>query len=173
MKWDSKQYLQYINERTQPAVDLVKRIPMENPASALDVGCGPGNSTAIIKAQFPNAHVLGIDNSEDTHFYEWDKAKRKAAFSRSDSSLLCFAGVYRVDDEGHRFVILTTEANESVLPVHERMPLVLDQEQIADWIDDDRQTQAILRQKMPAMARRIEPRARKSSELYLFPDFEG
>ncbi len=65
MKWDSKQYLQYVSERTQPAVDLVRRIPLENPASALDVGCGPGNSTAIVKAQFPDARVLGIDNSED------------------------------------------------------------------------------------------------------------
>lgn len=65
MKWDSKQYLQYANERTQPAVDLVKRIAFDNPASALDVGCGPGNSTAILKAQFPGATVLGIDNSED------------------------------------------------------------------------------------------------------------
>ena len=65
MKWDSKQYLQYANERTQPAVDLVKRIALDNPASALDVGCGPGNSTAILKAQFPGAEVLGIDNSED------------------------------------------------------------------------------------------------------------
>ncbi len=65
MKWDSRQYLQYANERTQPAVDLVKRIPLEAPASALDVGCGPGNSTAIVKAQFPDACVLGIDNSED------------------------------------------------------------------------------------------------------------
>ena len=65
MKWDSKQYLQYAGERTQPAVDLVKRIPLEGPATALDVGCGPGNSTAIVKAQFPHARVLGIDNSED------------------------------------------------------------------------------------------------------------
>lgn len=65
MKWDSKQYLRYANERTQPAVDLAQRILLENPSSALDVGCGPGNSAAILKARFPGAKVIGIDNSED------------------------------------------------------------------------------------------------------------
>ena len=108
-----------------------------------------------------------------SRFYEWDKAKRKTAFSRPDSPLLCFAGFYRVDDGGPRFVILTTEANESVLPVHERMPLVLNREQIAEWVYDGRKTQTILRQKMPPMVRQTEQKTQNSSELYLFPEFEG
>ena len=108
-----------------------------------------------------------------SRFYEWDKAKRKTSFSRSDPPLLCLAGLYRVDHDGLRFVILTTEANESVLPVHERMPLVIEREQIPEWISDDDRTQAILRQKMPSMVRGLEQKTQRTSELYLFPDFAG
>ena len=67
MKWDSKQYLQFENERNQPAVDLTKRIVSntETAKSIIDIGCGPGNSTAILKTFFPKAEVLGVDNSDN------------------------------------------------------------------------------------------------------------
>ena len=108
-----------------------------------------------------------------SRFYEWDRAKRKSLFSRPDSRPLCFAGLYRVDGSGSRFVILTTEANESILPVHDRMPLIIDREQIPKWIYDNRQFQTILRQKMPPMASQPEQKAQRPSELYLFQDFDG
>ena len=67
MKRDSKQYLQFENERNQPAIDLAKRIVSntEMAKSIIDVGCGPGNSTAILKTFFPEAEVLGVDNTDD------------------------------------------------------------------------------------------------------------
>ena len=67
MKWDSKQYLQFENERNQPAVDLVKRIVSntEMAKSIIDIGCGPGNSIAILKTFSPEAEVLGVDNTDD------------------------------------------------------------------------------------------------------------
>ena len=108
-----------------------------------------------------------------SRFYEWDKTKRKTAFSHPTSRLLCFAGLYRIGEDGPRFVILTTGANDSVRPVHERMPLIIGREQIPEWIFDGRQTQMILRQKMPPMARELEQKAQRASELYLFPDFMG
>ena len=64
-KWDSEKYLKFEKERTQPAIDLVRRVEGRNVSSALDVGCGPGNSSAVIKNVFPNADVLGIDFSAD------------------------------------------------------------------------------------------------------------
>ena len=61
--WSSSQYLKFENERTQPAIDLVNRIYINNPQKILDIGCGPGNSTQVLSMKFPNAYILGIDNS--------------------------------------------------------------------------------------------------------------
>ncbi len=61
--WNSEQYLKYENERTQPAIDLANRIYIDVPKKVIDIGCGPGNSTQILAQRFPNAYILGIDNS--------------------------------------------------------------------------------------------------------------
>ena len=61
-QWDSAQYLKFEKQRTQPSIDLAARVPIEA-KNALDVGCGPGNSTAVLAKRFPNASVTGIDNS--------------------------------------------------------------------------------------------------------------
>lgn len=63
--WNPEQYLKFRNQRTQPAIDLAKRIRIDNPRTILDVGCGPGNSTKVLKDTFPKAYILGIDSSED------------------------------------------------------------------------------------------------------------
>jgi trans-aconitate 2-methyltransferase len=61
--WNSNLYLKFKNERTQPAIDLVNRIQHENPRIIIDIGCGPGNSTIVLKQRFPQATILGVDNS--------------------------------------------------------------------------------------------------------------
>ncbi|MGL4107486.1 methyltransferase domain-containing protein [Clostridium sp. LP20] len=63
--WNSEQYLMFKNERTQPAIDLVNRIAIENSRKIIDIGCGPGNSTEVLAKRFPNAYVLGVDSSSD------------------------------------------------------------------------------------------------------------
>ena len=64
-KWDANQYLKFENQRTLPAIDLANRIKDLAPATVLDIGCGPGNSTNIVKKAFPDADVIGIDSSQD------------------------------------------------------------------------------------------------------------
>lgn len=59
--WNAAQYLKFETERTQPAIDLARRIPQTSPRRILDVGCGPGNSSAVLAATFPGASILGID----------------------------------------------------------------------------------------------------------------
>lgn len=61
--WQPGQYLKYRNERTQPAIDLVNRLNLADPKRIIDIGCGPGNSTAILKERWPDAAVCGLDNS--------------------------------------------------------------------------------------------------------------
>lgn len=62
-EWNSDLYLKFKQQRTQPAFDLAKRVEKYHPFSVADLGCGPGNSTAVVKAVFPDARLVGIDNS--------------------------------------------------------------------------------------------------------------
>lgn len=61
--WNSELYLKFKKERTQPSVDLVNAIKAVNPKKIIDIGCGPGNSTSVLKKQFPNADITGADFS--------------------------------------------------------------------------------------------------------------
>lgn len=64
-RWDSDQYLKFANERTQPAIDLLARVAMDAPRSIADLGCGPGNSTALLRQRWPAAAVVGVDSSAE------------------------------------------------------------------------------------------------------------
>lgn len=61
--WDSKLYIKFKKERTQPAADLANRLRGYNPHKIADIGCGPGNSTSVVKSVFPGADITGIDSS--------------------------------------------------------------------------------------------------------------
>jgi trans-aconitate 2-methyltransferase len=63
--WSSDQYLRFAAERTQPCRDLVARIALDAPRMIVDLGCGPGNSTAVLRARWPAADLTGLDNSAD------------------------------------------------------------------------------------------------------------
>ena len=61
--WDPSLYLQYSAERTRPAAELLARVPLADITSGVDLGCGPGNSTALLKQRWPSAQIAGVDNS--------------------------------------------------------------------------------------------------------------
>ncbi|MCQ0987103.1 trans-aconitate 2-methyltransferase [Jiella marina] len=61
--WNADLYLKFAAERTRPAAELLARVPLETVERALDLGCGPGNSTELIVRRFPGASVEGIDTS--------------------------------------------------------------------------------------------------------------
>lgn len=61
--WDPTQYLRYGGERLRPALDLLARIDHGAPRHIVDLGCGPGNVTALLKRRWPAADVLGVDAS--------------------------------------------------------------------------------------------------------------
>lgn len=65
MTWSAKQYTTFERERTRPVRDLVAAIPNTEVRTAIDLGCGPGNSTEVLADRYPHASVSGTDNSDD------------------------------------------------------------------------------------------------------------
>ena len=63
--WDPGQYLKFADHRLRPALDLMGRIPLEDPHVVYDLGCGGGNVTRILADRWPEASVIGMDNSPD------------------------------------------------------------------------------------------------------------
>ena len=86
-------------------------------------------------------------------FYEWNRRKEKNTFYRKDSPVLFMAGCCRQYEDGARFVILTTKANASMKPVHDRMPLILEEKEIASWIFDEEKAEDLLH-KTPCLLER-------------------
>ncbi len=70
--WNADIYLKFKEERTQPSKDLVAKIPIQSPNRIIDIGCGPGNSTAVLGNRYNDAYILGVDNSSEMI----DKAKK-------------------------------------------------------------------------------------------------
>lgn len=61
--WSPDLYLRFAGERNRPALDLLAQVAVRKPETVYDLGCGPGNSTAMLLHRFPKASVTGIDNS--------------------------------------------------------------------------------------------------------------
>ncbi|MDC7218936.1 MAG: methyltransferase domain-containing protein [Spirochaetales bacterium] len=55
--------MKYGRERTQPVIDLVSRIELNTPERIIDIGCGPGNSTAVLAGRWPKSRITGLDSS--------------------------------------------------------------------------------------------------------------
>ena len=89
--WDPGLYLRFADERLRPALDLLAQVPLQAPASVVDLGCGPGNITGILRHRFPRAELVGIDGSaamlekaraavtdarfDQADFFQWQPAR--------------------------------------------------------------------------------------------------
>jgi trans-aconitate 2-methyltransferase len=63
VSWNPDTYLAFADYRERPIAELIARIPPVDPARAVDLGCGTGNSTAALRKAFPGAATMGIDTS--------------------------------------------------------------------------------------------------------------
>ena len=95
-------------------MDLVARIDLSAPATTLDVGCGPGNSTEVLRGRWPSSRVTGLDNSAQMiaaarTSHDWGE------WVRADAAHL------GVDGEGERWDLVFSNATLQWIPDHERL----------------------------------------------------
>ena len=63
--WDPERYLRFADERGRPFVELVGRVAADAPRTVVDLGCGPGNLTGLLKQRWPSAQVTGLDSAPE------------------------------------------------------------------------------------------------------------
>jgi trans-aconitate 2-methyltransferase len=63
--WDPDRYLTYADERGRPFVELLARVGAERPSTVVDLGCGPGSLTALLRDRWPDADIRGLDSSPE------------------------------------------------------------------------------------------------------------
>jgi trans-aconitate 2-methyltransferase len=65
MSWNPAQYLKFAGPRLRPAVDLLSRVSIDAPHTVFDLGCGAGETTALLAARFGAAKISGVDSSPE------------------------------------------------------------------------------------------------------------
>ena len=86
-------------------------------------------------------------------FYEWDPYKARFRFTLPDGGLILMAGFWHEEQGMPRYTILTTEANDSMKPVHNRMPVMIGRDEIRPWITEDGRTSEFLERPQPRLVR--------------------
>lgn len=96
------------------------------------------SETASQKPMFKQSILQRCCVVPSTGFYEWthDSQKKKYKFNLQKQENLYMAGIWNEYGGEKHFVILTTAANQSMAPIHNRMPLILPKELIRSWIND-------------------------------------
>lgn len=107
----------------------IKKAPMLNNARA---------ETVKEKPSFRSAYKSRRCIIPASGFYEWlddSKPKQPFYFYRPDNKLFAFAGLWESWNDIESCVIVTTDANEVMSPVHERMPVILGDNDYGLWLD--------------------------------------
>jgi trans-aconitate 2-methyltransferase len=65
MSWDPRQYQRFADQRLRPARDLLAQVSLCEAREVVDLGCGTGNVTALLKKRWPQARITGIDQSPE------------------------------------------------------------------------------------------------------------
>lgn len=63
--WDPGQYLRYADHRLRPALELLDRVTLADPAVIYDLGCGSGHITRMLAQRWPSAEIFGLDQSPE------------------------------------------------------------------------------------------------------------
>jgi len=96
-------------------------------------------------------------------FYEWARTKEtKQAYriQTKDQSIFAIAGLYTTFTKSdgskyHSTVIITTQANEMMSPIHDRMPVILAPSEVEEWLSPQNQNTS----KLKALLNPYDPRS--------------
>ena len=86
-----------------------------------------------------------------TGFYEWDRQKNKYYFRLPRQERLHLAGLWNNFQGEERFVILTTALNDTIINVHDRIPVLLTDDEVMPWLYDTGMVSAKLTALQPAL----------------------
>lgn len=86
-----------------------------------------------------------------TGFYEWDKGKTKYQFRLPGQRELYLAGLWNTFQGEERFVILTTAPNDTIVRIHDRMPVLLRNDELLPWLYDTAMASEKLTALQPAL----------------------
>jgi len=102
-------------------------------------------------------------------FYEWqklDKVKKPFYFSLRSGHPFGFAGLYESwtspdQKQIQTCTIITTDSNELIMPIHDRMPVILSKESISIWINLQNQN----KEKLLSLLKPYPPEEMKMEEV--------
>jgi trans-aconitate 2-methyltransferase len=121
--WDAGQYLRFGGERARPFFDLIAAVAATEPGYVADLGCGPGNLTAVLAGRWPTATVVGVDNSPEMI------AAARASADAGDGRLSFELGDVWDWRPDRPLDVLTCNAVLQWVPGHEKLLL-----RWADWL---------------------------------------
>ena len=111
------------------------------------IGKKPELSAEVMQWGFPRFDKKGLIINARA-----ESVKEKRTFKECVMQRRCIipaahymAGVYQYIQNVERFVILTTQANQSVAKIHDRMPLILEEKEIEGWVYDNELADYLLR----------------------------
>ena len=110
------------------------------------------SETAAEKRTFSKSLMTRRCVVPSTGFYEWDAEKQKRRFTLPASGSLYMAGLYSDYQGERRYVIMTTAANESVINIHDRMPVIVPREKIDLWIKNTEAAFEIMGGRQPELS---------------------
>jgi trans-aconitate 2-methyltransferase len=114
--WNATEYLRFEDERTRPCRDLTARVAVAAPATVIDLGCGPGNSTAVLRQRWPAAQITGFDSSAEM----LEKARADGPTRADVQAALWVQGDIAkwAEEAGERFDVVFSNAALQWVPEH-------------------------------------------------------
>lgn len=126
----------------------------------------PGSSGLVINARSETAATKPMFRESTrrrrclvpaTNYFEWERregGKVKYAIWPSGSELLYMGGLYIIPPETHLalFVILTRPVAESIAFIHDRMPVIVSQEKMNDWLSPQISFEELMKEQVEDMA---------------------